>query len=697
MADHLGQQLGNYRLIRLLGRGGFADVYLGEHIHLDVNAAIKLLHTQLTDEDIALFRSEARTLARLIHPQIVRLLDFGIENNIPYLVMDYAPNGTFRERFPRHTTLPLPSIVAYVMQVADALQFAHDEKLIHRDIKPENMFLGRRNEVVVGDFGIAVLSKSTRSRNLQDIAGTVEYMSPEQLHGKPGRASDQYSLAIVVYEWLTGDVPFQGAFIEIASQHMLVPPESPRKKVPSIPLAVEQVVLRGLEKDPEKRFPSVHEFAQALKTAVEQEGRTDKHVVPPSLPPQTPSPQSIITSNQPKTYQPPSAKTKEQWLTDGNAQSKAGRYRQAIACFENALALDSKYAYAYFNRGNAYRDLKEYQRALLDFDRYIELDSKDADAYNNRGLTYYDLRDFRKAIADYERAIVVNPGHLYAYFNRGNAYRDSKEYRKAIADYDRASVLNPKYIKVYNNRGLTYFNLKDYQQAIAQYTQALDLDPKYALAYYNRGNAYREIKDHQRAIADYDRYLQLDPQDADAYNNRGNTYYDLKDYRRSIADYNEAIRLSPQNAMPYRNRGLSHNALAEYQQAISDFDQAIALDAKNATAYYSRAKAYRELKDYPRAVADYDRAIERDPDYAWAFSGRGETYRLLKQYNRAIGDFDRAIAIDPNYAWAYGSRGQVYSALKQQQKAIQDFDRALAIDPGLNWVKTAREAAIRQS
>ena len=209
MADRVGQQLGNYRLIRLLGRGGFADVYLGEHVHLDINAAIKVLHTQLTDEDIALFRSEARTLARLIHPQIVRLLDFGIENNIAFLVMDYAPNGTFRERYPRHTTLPLPSIITYVLQVADALQFAHEERLIHRDIKPENMFLGRRNEVVVGDFGIAVLSKSTRSRNLQDISGTVEYMSPEQLHGKPSRASDQYSLAIVVYEWLTGEVPFR--------------------------------------------------------------------------------------------------------------------------------------------------------------------------------------------------------------------------------------------------------------------------------------------------------------------------------------------------------------------------------------------------------------------------------------------------------------------------------------------------------
>jgi tetratricopeptide (TPR) repeat protein/tRNA A-37 threonylcarbamoyl transferase component Bud32 len=694
MADHVGRQFGNYRLIRLLGRGGFADVYLGEHVHLDMHAAIKVLHTQLTDEDIAKFKTEARNLARLIHPQIVRLLDFGIENNIAFLIMDYAPNGTFRERYPRHSTLPLSSIVTYVTQVADALQFAHEEKLIHRDIKPENIFLGRRNEVVVGDFGIAVLSKTTRSQNLQDITGTVAYMAPEQLHGKPSRSSDQYSLGIVVYEWLTGDVPFQGAFIEIASQHMLVQPEPPRSKVPTIPLTVEQVVLRALEKDPQKRFATVQEFAQALKDAVEQSSGFRQSFVPPTPPP-VPSRTSAYTEP-PRTYQPPSAKTKEQWLTEGNAHSKGRRYREAIACFENALALDSDYAFAYFNRGNAYRDLKEFQRALQDFDRYIGLAPNDADAFNNRGLTYYDLKDYRKAVADYERAIALDSSHLYACFNRGNAYRDLKEYRKALADYDRAATINPKYIKVYNNRGLTYFNLKDYYKAIAEYTQAVTIDPQYALAYYNRGNAYREIKDHQRAIADYDRYIQLDPGDSDAFNNRGNTFYDLKEYQKAVADYTEAIRLAPRNAMAYRNRGLAYNALSQYQQAISDFDQAILLEPKNATAYYSRAKAYRELKDYQRALADYDRALERDSEYAWAYSGRGETYRLLKQYNRAIADFDRALSIDANYAWAYGSRGQAYAALKQYQRAIQDFDRALAIDSGLSWVKTARESAVRQ-
>jgi serine/threonine protein kinase len=155
MADRVGQQLGNYRLLRLLGRGGFAEVYLGEHLYLKSWAALKVLHTQLTDEDAQRFVQEAQTLARLSHPHIVRVLDFAVHEGLPFLVMEYAPGGTLRTRHPRQTRLPLDTIVVYVNQVAQALQFAHDHRLIHRDVKPENMLLGSRDDVLLSDFGHA--------------------------------------------------------------------------------------------------------------------------------------------------------------------------------------------------------------------------------------------------------------------------------------------------------------------------------------------------------------------------------------------------------------------------------------------------------------------------------------------------------------------------------------------------------------
>lgn len=264
-----GQQLGNYRLTQLLGRGNFADVYKGQHIHLNTQVAIKALHGQLTDSDLANFIHEARVIAHLRHPHIVQILDFGIEESAPFLVMEYAPNGNLRQRHKQGTRLALETILSYVRQIADALQFAHDQKLIHRDIKPENILLGYNNEVLLSDFGIAIMYSTMRSHydQQQDTAGTIPYMAPEQLKAHALPASDQYALAIMTYEWLCGERPFQGTMAEIAIKHTLVPPPSLRERVSTITPNVEQVILKALAKNPQQRFEHIRDFAQALEEA----------------------------------------------------------------------------------------------------------------------------------------------------------------------------------------------------------------------------------------------------------------------------------------------------------------------------------------------------------------------------------------------------------------------------------------------
>ncbi len=164
MSDSTGQLLGNYKLVRLVGQGGFSDVYLGEHVHLNTYTAIKILRTRLAEDSVENFRTEARTLAHLKHPNIVQVLDFGVDGMTPYLVMQYAPNGTLRQRHPRGVPVALNVVVSYVKQMATALQYAHNQKLIHRDIKPENMLVGEQNQVLLSDFGIAVVTASARAR-----------------------------------------------------------------------------------------------------------------------------------------------------------------------------------------------------------------------------------------------------------------------------------------------------------------------------------------------------------------------------------------------------------------------------------------------------------------------------------------------------------------------------------------------------
>jgi WD40 repeat protein/tRNA A-37 threonylcarbamoyl transferase component Bud32 len=275
MPDLVGQQLGHYRLTRLLGHGGFADVYLGEHIYLDTSVAIKVLDTRLSQDEIDQFLTEARTIAHLEHPHIVRVLDFGVENGLPFLVMSYASHGTMRQRYPRGTRLSPEYVVPLVKQVADALHYAHEQRFIHRDVKPENMLLGRNDEILLSDFGLAVVAQSSARSGHYNVSGTVLYMAPEQARGRPQPASDQYALGVAIYEWLCGTRPFQGTYEEVIVQHALQQPPPLREKQPGISAAIEAVVLKGLAKDPQQRFRNVQEFARALEAAVLAESGND--------------------------------------------------------------------------------------------------------------------------------------------------------------------------------------------------------------------------------------------------------------------------------------------------------------------------------------------------------------------------------------------------------------------------------------
>ncbi len=266
--DRIGQKFGDYRLTRLLGGGGFGDVYLGIQVQDQTLSAVKVLQARLSNAtDIKQFINEARAI-RLRHPHIVQLLDFGIAaDDIPFLIMDYAPNVTLRDRHPRGTHIPLDTVVIYVKQIASALQYAHDRNLIHRDVKPENMLLGPHHEVLLSDFGLVVV-ESASSRNTQFGAGTPIYMAPEQFKGKSLAASDQYSLAAVAYEWLCGEPPFtQGNFIQLGYQHNTEPPPPLRNKLSTVSPDIEQVVQIALAKDPMHRFGNVSAFATAFEQA----------------------------------------------------------------------------------------------------------------------------------------------------------------------------------------------------------------------------------------------------------------------------------------------------------------------------------------------------------------------------------------------------------------------------------------------
>ncbi|HVB22880.1 MAG TPA: serine/threonine-protein kinase [Ktedonobacteraceae bacterium] len=269
--SYLGQRFGNYRLIDSLGSGGCADVYLGEHVYLETPGAVKIPHLEQAQMGVDMqgFSYEARIAAQLIHPHIVRVLEFGMQRQVPFLVMDYAPNGTLRQYHPAGSRLVPTVVLQYVRELTAAVEYIHANGFIHLDMKPENMLLGPHNELWLSDFSIATAAHAIAD-NDAIVQGTAVYMAPEQIYGNACFQSDQYALAVVVYEWLSGYPPFQGETHEILHQHFHPVLPSLCASTPFVPPAVENVVFKALAINPRERFESVHAFANALHDAFER-------------------------------------------------------------------------------------------------------------------------------------------------------------------------------------------------------------------------------------------------------------------------------------------------------------------------------------------------------------------------------------------------------------------------------------------
>jgi tetratricopeptide (TPR) repeat protein/tRNA A-37 threonylcarbamoyl transferase component Bud32 len=270
------ESFGKYRVLQRLGRGGMAEVYQATHPDLKRHVAIKVIYPHLAaDEGFgARFRREARVAASLRHPHVVQLYDFDLQDGQPFMVMEHLPGGTLKERLSdyraRGESLRLEEISRLLAPLADALDYAHQRGMVHRDIKPANILFTERGEPVLSDFGIAkILSDTAQLSVTRGILGTPAYMSPEQATGQEVDArSDLYSLAVVLYEMLTGQVPFRGdSPTTVMMKHVSEPPPPPSVYNPAIPEAVDAVVLKALAKAPAARFSSASALARAYDAA----------------------------------------------------------------------------------------------------------------------------------------------------------------------------------------------------------------------------------------------------------------------------------------------------------------------------------------------------------------------------------------------------------------------------------------------
>lgn len=288
MEQLVGKTIGKYQVLEQIGRGAFARVYKALDTTLDRVVALKVLAPHVLGEDdfITRFKREAKTAANLRHPNIVIIHEVGEEEAIHYMVMEYLEGQPLSRLIEEQGTLPLPRVLDITRQMANALDYAHSYGFVHRDIKPANIIIGAKDHVTLTDFGIVKAHDGAKLTRTDMLVGTPQYMSPEQCEGKEvDRRSDIYSLGIVLYEMLTGQVPFTSDSIpSILYMHTHHLPSSPRELKPALPRGVDSVLLRALAKQPEQRYSTAAELARSLEAALTEKEAEEAAPKPDVLP-----------------------------------------------------------------------------------------------------------------------------------------------------------------------------------------------------------------------------------------------------------------------------------------------------------------------------------------------------------------------------------------------------------------------------
>ena len=278
-----GQKINDrYEIIKSIGEGGMANVFLANDIILNRNVAVKVLRGDLSNDDkfIRRFEREALSVSNLSHPNIVEIYDVGEEDGEHYIVMEYIEGKTLKQLLKKRESLTLTEVIDIMTQLTDGISHAHESYIIHRDIKPQNIMIEDDGRIKITDFGIAMALNATQLTQTNSVMGSVHYLPPEQASGKSATVkSDIYAMGIMMYELLTGTVPFRGDnAVEIALKHMKDKIPSVRKQDPSIPQSVENIILKATAKNPRNRYDSAKEMHEDLLNCLNEEHANDKKI-----------------------------------------------------------------------------------------------------------------------------------------------------------------------------------------------------------------------------------------------------------------------------------------------------------------------------------------------------------------------------------------------------------------------------------
>jgi serine/threonine protein kinase/Flp pilus assembly protein TadD len=697
-------RLGPYEILGSLGTGGMGEVYRARDTRLERDVAVKVLPERLATDPHALtrFQREARAVAALSHPNIVALYDTGLEQGMPYVIMELLEGETLGRHLKR-SALDWRGALAIASAVADGMAAAHAKGIIHRDIKPENLYLTANGGVKILDFGLARLEKTTPTptglsatvtfETQQGVVlGTVSYMAPEQVRGQHADArSDVFALGCVLFEMVTGQRPFPGettADVMAAILHSAPPllSESGRSR----PAALDRVITRCLEKDPARRFPSGAELAAALKAIPPDSALQDsvrQHQGETLVEPVPRRPPGASVAVLP--FVNMSSDPENEYFSDGLAEELLN----ALSKVEGLRVASRTSAFAFKGKSEDIRRIGEQlnvrtvlQGSVRKSGNRLRITAQlgnVADGFQLWSETYNRQLEDVFAIQD-EIAQSISKALRVLLTEKD---QQALERRRATAD-----------VRAYDCylRGMQFFHQfrrQTLEAAVEMFTRAITIDPGYARAYAGLADCYSVLYMHwnargdtlQKADAASQKALELDPESAEAHTARGVTLAMSKRYDEARREFETAIRLDPSLFEARYFYGRACMAEGRLEEAARLYEEASRLRPEDYQALLLEAGVLAGLGRKPESEATYRHGLQAAehylklyPDGARALYLGATAWCQLGERERALEWARRALAVDPDEAMTLYNVACVYSLLGQTEQAIDTLTRAVA-------------------